>query len=63
MRSLHAQIKQNFSYAYEGRINDQLMVGSTWERIIGLWIKLRDRNFEHRGAISDELWANRNEEV
>jgi hypothetical protein len=39
------------------------MVGSAWQRIIGLWIKLRDRNFEHRGAISDELWANRNEEV
>lgn len=64
MRSLRARIQQNFSYRYEGRINDHLMVGSSaWMRIIGLWNELSDRNFEPRAAISDELWASRNEEV
>lgn len=64
MRSLCARIQQKFSYRYEGRVDDQLMVGSSaWVRIIDLCNKLSDRNLEPRAAISDELWASRNEEV
>lgn len=64
MRRLHAQIQQNFSYRYEGPLNDQLMVGSSaWMRIIGLWNKLSGRALEPRAGISDELRASRDEKV